>query len=123
MAELLSAPVAPDMPVTAEENPDRYARAMRLLLLVSCMKSFDVVALMMPSDEENMQMFALVGEMRHMLQYVTRRKNEIEGRPQVASRLPTHPRASHLALCTLQRSRTLPHFSLAYPILYSRRRR
>jgi len=83
VADLLSAPVTPEMPVSPDDSPEYYTSCMRLLLLASAMNSFDVVVLMAATDEENLRLFSLLGDMRQMLQYVTRRKNEIEGRPQV----------------------------------------
>jgi len=83
VTELLSAPTTPEMPVSPEEAPERYARCMRLLLLASGMKSFDVVVLMLSTDDENLRMNALLNDMRQMLRFVTRSKTEYDGRPQV----------------------------------------
>ena len=81
--DLLKPPVDPEMPASKEEEPDYYSRCMRLLLLASAMKSFDVVVLLGATDDENVRLFNVVSDMRLVLKYVTRRKNEIEGRPQV----------------------------------------
>lgn len=71
------------MPIAMEEMPDKYAQCMRLLLLASAMKSFDVVVLMMQTDAENLRMFELVTAMRQMLRYVTRVNVESDLRPQI----------------------------------------
>ena len=76
---------------------------MRLLLLASAMKSFDVVVLMLPTDEENLRLHALLTEMRPMLQYVTKRQNELDGRPQLI--MPLQSEANHAEVAQIAQAR------------------
>ncbi|KAL3921296.1 MAG: hypothetical protein SGPRY_004953 [Prymnesium sp.] len=95
VAELLSPPSAPEMPEGAADEPHRYSACMRLLMLASCMKSLDVVLLMMPSDEENLRLNRVVNEMRHLLRYVTGNftESDVSGRPQVVILVSNESRA------------------------------
>ena len=108
MADLFSAPLTPEMPVSAEDNPDYYSSCMRLLYLASAMKSFDVVVLMAATDEDNVKLFSLLGDMRPVLEYVTRRKNEIEGRPQVVVPMLNEARQAEFAQVAVEKGQAPP---------------
>ena len=63
------------MPEDPSEDPVRYAQCMRLLWLAASMKAFDVVICLLPTDEENLAMCELIGDMAPMLQYTRRRES------------------------------------------------
>ena len=51
--ELLQSPPQPTMPATAEQDPQRITRCMRLLWLAASMKTCDVIVTTLPTDDEN----------------------------------------------------------------------
>jgi len=62
-----SLPPEPAMPAEQGENPDRYARSMRLLWLAASMKNFDVVIAVLPTDGENIALLRLIHDMLPLL--------------------------------------------------------
>jgi hypothetical protein len=73
LAGLLARPTVPQMPEDPDDDPERYGKCMRLLWLAASMKSFDVVVLLLKTDEANVAMCELVGDMVPMLHFTRRR--------------------------------------------------
>lgn len=73
VAELLAPPAVPIMPEDPTEDPVRYAQCIRLLWLAASMKAFDVVVVLLDSDEANVAMCEIIGDMVPMLQFTRRR--------------------------------------------------
>ena len=73
VAELISPPWVPSMPEDPLEHPERYAQCMRLLWLAASMKAFDVVVILLATDEANVAMCELIGDMVPMLQFTRKR--------------------------------------------------
>jgi len=74
------------MPEDPDEDPERYAQCMRLLWLAASMKAFDVVVLLLPTEEANAAMCELISDMVPMLQFTRKRDPQP---PQVVVALPT----------------------------------
>ena len=72
-ADLLAPPSVPTMPEDPDEDPERYAQCMRLLWLAASMKSFDVVVCLLSTDDANVAMCELIGDMVPMLQFTRKR--------------------------------------------------
>ena len=65
--ELLQAPPVAEMPESTEADPEHHAKCLRLLWLWAAMKSLSVVVCMLPSDEENLALCELIGDLAPML--------------------------------------------------------
>ena len=67
MMEMLQAPAPMEMPEAADRHPERFAKCLRLLWLWASMKSLNVVVCLLPTDDENLELCELVGDLAPML--------------------------------------------------------
>ena len=81
ITELLKSPEVPTLPESEESDPERHMMCLRLLWLWASMKSLDVVICLLPTDDANLELCELIGDMGPALKSSASAKNVLP--PQV----------------------------------------